>query len=222
MRTQPLRSFWWPMLTVLYARVSTLDQTVAHQQTQAEAAGFVIDQVVADVGVSGVTVRLRDRPQGRRLLDILRAGDVLVVRWLDRLGRDYEDVRDVLAELMRRRVIVRTVINDMTFDGNTREPMAMALRDAMIGFMAGMAQAQAEANREAQRVGIAHARAAKVGYRGRKPTYDRTQLNTVMTLLDQGAGLTDAAKAAGLRRQAVYRIKLDPAAAEAALARWES
>jgi DNA invertase Pin-like site-specific DNA recombinase len=32
---------------------------------------------------------LADRPQGKRLFDILRAGDTLVVRWVDRLGRNY-------------------------------------------------------------------------------------------------------------------------------------
>ena len=34
--------------TVLYARVSTAEQTIAHQRTQAEAAGFVIDDVIED------------------------------------------------------------------------------------------------------------------------------------------------------------------------------
>jgi putative DNA-invertase from lambdoid prophage Rac len=75
------------MKTVLYCRVSTADQTLAHQRSQAEAAGFRLDEVLADHGVSGVSTRLRDRPEGRRLFDILRSGDVLVVRWLDRLGR---------------------------------------------------------------------------------------------------------------------------------------
>lgn len=36
--------------TILYARVSTADQTLEHQRTQAEAEGFVIDEVVADHG----------------------------------------------------------------------------------------------------------------------------------------------------------------------------
>lgn len=35
-------------------------------------------------GVSGITTRLADRPQGRRLWDMLRKGDVLVVRWVER------------------------------------------------------------------------------------------------------------------------------------------
>lgn len=64
--------------TVLYARVSTVDQTLDHQRTQAEQAGFVIDEVIADHGVSGVSTRLADRPEGRRLYDKLRHGDVLV------------------------------------------------------------------------------------------------------------------------------------------------
>jgi DNA invertase Pin-like site-specific DNA recombinase len=60
------------------------------------------------------------RGEGRRqaLLDKLRAGDVLVVRWLDRLGRNYDDVRDTVQALMRKGVIVRTVINNFTFDGS--------------------------------------------------------------------------------------------------------
>ena len=132
------------MQTILYARVSTVDQTAAHQKTQAEAAGFKIDATVADEGVSGVSTRLQDRPQGRRLYDMLRAGDVLVVRWVDRLGRNYQDVCDTIREFMQRGVIVRTVINNMTFDGATKDPIQKAVRDALIAFMAATAEAQAE------------------------------------------------------------------------------
>lgn len=208
------------MRTIFYARVSTAEQTLAHQEAQARAAGFVIDEVIADAGVSGVSVPLVERPQGRRLFDMLRAGDVLVVRWLDRLGRNYADVTETVRTFIGRGVTIRTVINGLSFDGATRDPMQMAVRDALLGFMAATAQAQAEVAREAQRAGIEHARIAKVGYRGRKPSYSRAQLDTVLAQLGQGAGISDAAKAAGLNRQAVYRIKGDPTAAEAALARW--
>ncbi len=110
------------MTTILYARVSTAEQNAAHQKTQAEAAGFTIDEVLTDEGVSGVSTRLADRPQGRRLFDKLRHGDTLVVRWVDRLGRNYEDVTDTIREFMRRGVVVKTVINKMVFDGATTTP----------------------------------------------------------------------------------------------------
>jgi putative DNA-invertase from lambdoid prophage Rac len=90
------------MATVLYARVSTAEQTIEHQLAHAKAAGFAIDEVMADNGVSGLSTRLGERPERRSLCDELRAGDVLVVRWVDRLGRNYEDVCDVIREFMRR------------------------------------------------------------------------------------------------------------------------
>jgi putative DNA-invertase from lambdoid prophage Rac len=126
--------------TILYARVSTADQTIEHQQAQAEAAGFTIDRVIEDAGVSGVNTAFAHRPGGARLLDILRPGDVLVVRWVDRLGRNYQDVTDTIRTLMRRGVVIQTVINRMTFDGSTTDPIQQAVRDALIAFMAATAR----------------------------------------------------------------------------------
>ncbi|HEX2556388.1 MAG TPA: recombinase family protein [Microvirga sp.] len=208
------------MRTVLYCRVSVSEQTIDHQRTQAEAAGFTLDEVIADNGVSGVTTRLADRPQGRRLFDLLRRGDVLVVRWVDRLGRDYQDVSDSLREFMRRGVVVRTIIHNMTFDGSTKDPMQQAVRDALIAFMAATAQAQAEATKEAQRAGIAHAKAKGDRYKGRKPSYSREQFQAVRNMLAQETGVSIIARTTGLSRQTVHRIQGDPVGAEAALAIW--
>lgn len=210
------------MTTILYARVSTVDQTIDHQLEQAKAAGFHIDEVLSDHGVSGINVNLRDRPEGKRLYDMLRKGDTLVVRWVDRLGRNYLDVSDAIREFMRRGVRVQTVINRMVFDGATSDPMQQAVRDALIGFMAATAQAQAEANKEAQKAGIEYAK-AKTGeraYKGRKPTYSREQYTAVRDMLVQEAGTSAIAKATRLSRQTVLRIKADPASAERILSAW--
>lgn len=210
--------------TILYARVSTSDQTAAHQRAQAEAAGFTIDKVITDEAVSGVSVPFAQRPQAPRLFDILRSGDTLVVRWVDRLGRDYDDVTETIKALMRQGVIVRTVINNFTFDGATSDPVQKAVRDSLIAFMAATSQAQAEATKAAQRAGIEHAKAsedAERKYRGKKPSYDRDTLQRVADALSAPAPNVSAiAREEGLTRQTVLRIKTDPAAAEAALLRW--
>ncbi|PZQ14165.1 MAG: recombinase [Ancylobacter novellus] len=208
------------MQTVLYARVSTADQTLAHQQTQAEKAGFRFDAVVSDHGVSGVSTKLRERPEGRRLFDMLRRGDLLVVRWVDRLGRNYADVTETLREFMGRGVVVRTVINQMEFDGATSDPMKQAVRDALIAFMAATAQAQAEATKEAQKTGIEHAKATEGTYRGRKPSFTRDAFETVQNLLAAGRGVSEISSETGLTRQTVYRIREDTVGAEKALALW--
>jgi putative DNA-invertase from lambdoid prophage Rac len=210
------------MRTILYARVSMADQTIAHQRTQAIAAGFAIDEVISDEGVSGVSVPLAEREQGKRLFDLLRAGDTLLVRWVDRLGRNYRDVCDTIREFMRRGVVVRTVINNMTFDGATKDPMQQAVRDALIGFMAALSQAQAEATKEAQKAGIEHAKAFTDHYKGRKPSFSRQQYETVRDMLAQEAAISTIASATGLSRQTVYRIKDEPAWAEAGLEKWNA
>jgi putative DNA-invertase from lambdoid prophage Rac len=178
--------------------------------------------VVTDNGVSGISTRLEDRPQGRRLFDLLRAGDTLVVRWVDRLGRNYEDACDTIREFMRRGVVIRTVINGFTFDGATQDPMQKAVRDALIAFMAALGQAQAEAIKIAQRAGIERVMASEDNpYRGRKPSYSRKQYEMARALLAQERVNVGAiADETGLSRQTVYRIKDDPAGAEAALAAW--
>lgn len=209
------------MTTILYVRVSTLDQNLSHQRTQAEAAGFVIDEVVADEGVSGVSTKLAERPEGKRLFDKLRRGDTLVVRWVDRLGRNYQDVTDTIRHFMRQGVVVRTVINNMTFDGATTDPVQQAVRDALIAFMAATAQAQAEATKAAQRAGIEARKGDETRYRGKKPSYDRKAFAEVVDMLAQGAGASAISKATGLSRQAILRIRDDRAGAEKALAKWE-
>ena len=192
--------------------MSTLDQTLEHQRHQAQQAGFKPDLVLADHGFSGVATRLRERPEGKRLFDVLREGDLLVVRWIDRLGRSYQDVTDVIREFIRRQIRIETVINRMTFDGTTTDPMKQAVRDALIAFMAATAQSQAEVIKEAQKAGIAHAQAHDDGtkYRGRKPTFDLAQFRLVSAI----------AKETGLKRQSIYRIQSKPEQQLAALEAW--
>ena len=209
------------MATILYGRVSTIEQTADHQLTQAKAAGFKITEAVFDNGTSGVSTRLVERSEGRRLFDKLRAGDVLVVRWVDRLGRNYDDVVETIREFMRRGVVIKTVINGMTFNGATKDPVQKAVRDALIAFMAATAQAQAEATKAAQRAGIDHAKqSGDRKYLGRKPGFTRQQFRAVRDQLGQATGIAQIARAVGLTRQTIYRIKDDPAACEAALMAW--
>ena len=117
---------------------------------------------------------------------------------------------------------IRTVINGITFDGATKDAIRRAVRDALIAFMAATAQAQAEATKEAQRAGIAHAKANgdTITYKGRKPSYSRKQLESAQAMLGKSASVGEVARNTGLTRQTIYRIKDDPGGAEAALAIW--
>jgi len=203
-----------------YTATNTIDLAEIASVRVDIAAGFAIDEVVSDNGVSGVSTRLAERDQGKRLFDLLRRGDVLVVSWIDRLGRNYADVTEVIRQFMKCGIVVRTVINGLVFDGATKESMQMAVRDALISFMAALSQAQVEATKEAQRAGIEHAKARDDAYRGRKPSFTREQLGQVRDMLTTGTSISTIAKTTGLSRQAIYRLKDNPAWAEGVLATW--
>ncbi|MDA9795532.1 recombinase family protein [Paracoccaceae bacterium] len=209
--------------TVLYVRTSTSEQTIEHQLSQAKQAGFTFDDVIEDEGVSGVSTPLAERPNGKRLFDLLRDGDTLVVRWVDRLGRNYDDIQKNIRLFLDRGVTIRTVINGMTFDAKPPDAMAKAIRDAMLSFMSAMAEAQALAMKEAQSAGIAHAKANKPdSYKGRKPSYTAAQVSLIMQKFKEGDGVNKIARDVGLSKFSVSRITRDPDKALESLSRWSA
>jgi putative DNA-invertase from lambdoid prophage Rac len=207
--------------TVLYVRTSTSEQTIEHQLSQAKQAGFTFDDIIEDEGVSGVSTTLAERPNGKRLFDLLRNGDTLVVRWVDRLGRNYDDIQKNIRLFLDRGVTIRTVINGMIFDAKPTDAMAKAIRDAMLSFMSAMAEAQALAMKEAQSAGIAHAKATKPdSYKGRKPSYTAAQVSLIMQKFNEGDGVNKIARDVRLSKFSVSRITRDPDKALESLSRW--
>jgi putative DNA-invertase from lambdoid prophage Rac len=121
-----------------------------------------------------------------------------------------------------RGVVIKTVINGMTFDGSTADPMQQAVRDALIAFMAATAQAQAEATKSAQRAGIDHKRRAQPNaYLGRKPPYDRAMFDRIkLTLHSQPAEPIGHRQGRGLVQADGIRLKQDRQAALDAVVAW--
>jgi DNA invertase Pin-like site-specific DNA recombinase len=128
---------------------------------------------------------------------------------------------DDIREFMRRGVIIRPVINNMTFDGATKDPMQEAVRDALIACKAASAQPQTEATKEAQKAGIAANKCDPKKYRGKKPSFNRGQMLKVHDMLSTGTGASAISRETGLSRQTVLCIRDKPAEAEAALVKWE-
>ena len=135
--------------TVLSVRTSTPEQIIDHQIERAEQAGFKMGEIVQDQSLSGVQTPLAEREKGKRLFDLLREGDVLVVRYVDRLGRNYADIQRNMRVFLDRGVTIKTVMNKMVFDAKPSDATEKAIRDAMLSLMSAMAEAQAIALKEA-------------------------------------------------------------------------
>jgi putative DNA-invertase from lambdoid prophage Rac len=193
------------MRTFPYARLSDVCQIIEHQRSHAEAAGFKINEVIADHGVSGVTTKLADRPDGRRLLDKVRAWDHVIVRWDDRLGRNYDDATPTDGRRHHRQD--RHQHDGVRWLDHWPESEGGPRRDDR--FHGSHSAGAGRATKTAQKAGIAYAEAAAVQqqpeakYRGRKPSYTHARFDIVRTMLDQHQGVSAVAVAADLSRQTI-------------------
>lgn len=89
-----------------YCRVSTTQQTCDNQIQEIRAAGYDIpEHRVVTEQVSGSCAAF-SRPQFKRLIDRLEAGDTLVVSKLDRIGRDSIDVQQTIQLCTSRKIRV--------------------------------------------------------------------------------------------------------------------
>lgn len=94
------------MSTIYYLRVSSQTQTIASQRAALGIpADTSPDHIFTDEGVSG-TINALDRPGFAACARYCRAGDVLKVTALDRLGRNAIDVQQTFALLIGKGVIV--------------------------------------------------------------------------------------------------------------------
>lgn len=102
------------MATYSYTRVSTLGkgQTTDNQDKLIADAGFAIDKVFADVGVSGSTPAF-ERPAFKEMLSVLKETDQVVCIMIDRLGRTASDVLQTVEYFKANKIKLRVLQLDM-------------------------------------------------------------------------------------------------------------
>ena len=90
-------------MLVGYARVSTHEQNLAMQTDALKSAGC---HRIFDDKLSGAGSR---RPGLEAALEYVRKGDILLVWRLDRLGRSLKDLLEIVTDLERRRIGLRSL-----------------------------------------------------------------------------------------------------------------
>jgi DNA invertase Pin-like site-specific DNA recombinase len=90
-----------PMVTIGYARCSTLAQDLTAQRHALAALGVPEVRIYLNKGLTGTS---RARPGLDQALAAAREGDTLTVTKLDRLARSVADALDILSHLSERGV----------------------------------------------------------------------------------------------------------------------
>lgn len=201
------------MRKLYYGRISTTDgQSSISQYEDAKANGVQDKDVFIDEGVSGYHVAPDEREQWRKAEHDLRHGGVLIVRWLDRISRRYDELHRTMRRLMELGVRVECTLNGMVFDGKAQDPIEKATRDAILAFMAAQGEADYKNRAEMQRRGVAIAK-AEGRYKGRARSFDYAAIKSWRT--ERGASIRETADKFQIGTATVKRACAERSLAEA-------
>ena len=181
-----------------YARVPAEGQSLDAQLEALRAVGCI------EIFREKIAGTIADRPQLRRAIDQLAAGDVLVVTRLDRLARSTRDLLNTLATITGKGAGFRS-LGDAWADTTTPHGRLM------ITVLGGLAEFEAELIRARTGEGRKRAKARGVQL-GRKPTLTPHQRADALKALSAGT----ATQADLARRFAVSRSTISRLASKAA------
>ena len=149
-----------------YVRVSADDQNVDRQVSKMVELG--IDE--RRIFVEKASGKDFERPvyQGMKSIG-LREGDVLYIDSIDRLGRNYEEIKNEWADLTRRLKVDIVVLDMPLLDTrNSKDLTGTLISDIVLQLLGYVAENERNKIRTRQAEGIAKAKERGV-YKGRKP-----------------------------------------------------
>jgi len=148
-----------------YIRVSTREQNEARQVIALQEFGIPEECVFMDKQ-SGKDF---NRPEYQRLLTALQPGDVLVIKSIDRLGRNYNDILEQWRVITKERQAAIVVLDMPLLDTrNSRDLTGTLIADIVLQLLSYVAETERSFIRQRQAEGIAAAKARGVQF-GRKP-----------------------------------------------------
>ena len=153
------------MTTFGYARVSSADQNEDRQLLAMNELDIPPRHIFTDKQ-SGKDF---ERPAYRRLIKKLRPGDLLYIKSIDRLGRNYDEIQNQWRVLTKERGVDIAVIDMPLLDTrNGKDLMGTFIADLVLQILSFVAHSERENIKQRQAEGIAAARAR--GVRFGRPT----------------------------------------------------
>lgn len=147
-----------------YIRVSTREQNADRQIIAMRNFGIEASNIILDKQ-SGKDF---ERPGYRRLARKLKAGDTLVIKSIDRLGRNYDEILEQWRVLTKEKQIAIVVLDMPLLDTRQgRDLTGVLIADIVLQLLSYVAQTEREFNHQRQAEGIAAAKAKGIHF-GRK------------------------------------------------------
>jgi DNA invertase Pin-like site-specific DNA recombinase len=180
-----------------YARVSTDAQELELQRSALTAAGC--ERLFAEK-ISGAK---RARPELERLLEQVRAGDVVVVTRLDRLARSTRDLLEIAERLQSVGAGLRSLAEPWADTTSAAGRMVLTVFAGIAEFERALIRERTDSGRkDAQRRGVRF---------GRPPSLSADQKALAQRLIAEGQTVRGVAKTLGVHAATLYRAMDAPA-----------
>jgi DNA invertase Pin-like site-specific DNA recombinase len=196
-----------------YLRVSAKDQNVARQL---KALKEYRDELLEEnVFVDKQSGKDFERKEYCRLKELLQPGDELIIKELDRLGRNKEEIKRELSWFKEHKIIVR-ILNVPTtlIDFQGQEWIFDMINNILIEVMGAVAQNEREKILERQKEGIAAMPivdgkrvSTKTGRPMGKPVKEVVEIEKYRGMVADGVmSVTESCKQLGISRTQWYRL----------------
>lgn len=148
-----------------YVRVSTKEQNEQRQLLALREFGIEDKRIYMDKQ-SGKDF---ERPNYKRLMRKVKCGDVLVVKSIDRLGRNYDEILEQWRLITKEKQVTIVVLDMPLLDTRqNRDLTGTLIADIVLQLLSYVAQTEREFIRQRQAEGIAAAKLQGVQF-GRRP-----------------------------------------------------
>lgn len=186
-----------------YVRVSTREQNEARQV----AALYEYNISPGNLFMDKQSGKDFDRPAYKQLMKRLRPGDLMIVKSIDRLGRDYEEILEQWRIITKNKGADILILDMPLLDTRThnRDLTGTFIADLVLQILSYVAQTERENTRQRQAEGIAAAKARGVTF---GPDRMPPPSGFWKARSDYESGLLSirqAAKAAGMNYSTFYR-----------------
>ena len=144
-----------------YVRVSTQEQNEARQLAAMREFGVPEEHIIVEK-LSGKDF---NRPHYQRLVRMIGSEDVLVIKSIDRLGRNYNEILEQWGVITKERKAAIVVLDMPLLDTRRgRDLTGTLIADIVLQLLSYVAQTERENIRQRQAEGIAAAKAAGVRF----------------------------------------------------------
>ena len=188
-------------MTYGYVRVSSRDQNEERQMIAMQDFGVEKKQIQLDKQ-SGKDF---ERPQYQKLLRKIKSGDTLVIKSIDRLGRNYDEILVQWRTITKQKKAAIVVLDMPLLDTRqNRDLTGTLIADIVLQLLSYVAQTEREFIKQRQKEGIAAAKARGVRF-GRAPMEHPADYDKVYAVWKQG---DISAREAGRRLNISYKTFL--------------